>query len=160
MYQFISVGVYKSVPHSSLDDDNSDNQNSPTVEEGSKPTHQGKLILDGTVVKQAIRYPTDLSLLNEGIELTEKFIGILHANTALKKKPRTYRKKARSAYLAIAKKRRPSGKVIRKGIRQRCQYLHRYLGHIETLLNHLLEGTPLPVPHWLLHRYWVIQPLY
>ncbi len=148
------------MPHSSHDDDDSDNQNSSTAEEGSKPTHQGKLILDGTVVEQAIRYPTDLSLLNEGRELTETLIDILHANTTLKKKPRTYREKAHSAYLAIAKQRRPSSKVIRKGIRQQCQYLRRNLGHIETLLTHWPEGTQLPIPNWLLHRYWVIQHLY
>ena len=150
----------KKTPHTSPDDDDPDNQNPPTAEEGNKPTHQGKLILDGTVVEQAIRYPTDLSLLNEGRELTEKLIDILHANITLKKKPRTYREKARSAYLAIAKQRRPSRKVIRKGIRQQCQYLHRNLGHIETLLTHWPEGTSLPVPNWLLHRYWVIQHLY
>ena len=33
-----------------------------TLEEESK--RQGKLILDATVVEQAIRYPTDLSLVN------------------------------------------------------------------------------------------------
>jgi IS5 family transposase len=71
----------------------------------------------------------------------------LHANTTLKKKPRTYREKAHSAYLAIAKQRRPSSKVIRKGIRQPCQYLRRNLGHIETLLTHWPEGTQLPIPN-------------
>jgi hypothetical protein len=35
------------------------------------PTHQGKLILDATVVEQAIRYPTDLSLLNEARKFSE-----------------------------------------------------------------------------------------
>ncbi len=33
-------------------------------------THQGKLILDATVCEQAIRYPTDLSLLNEAREFS------------------------------------------------------------------------------------------
>ena len=38
------------------------------------PENRGKLILDATVAEQAIRYPTDLSLLNEARELTEKII--------------------------------------------------------------------------------------
>lgn len=45
--------------------------------EEATPTHQGKLILDATVVEQAIRYPTDLSLLNEARELSEQIIDIL-----------------------------------------------------------------------------------
>jgi hypothetical protein len=42
------------------------------------PTHQGKLILDATVVEQAIRYPTDLSLLNEAREFSEQIIDTLY----------------------------------------------------------------------------------
>jgi len=38
------------------------------------PVHQGKLILDATVAPQAIRYPTDLNLLNESRVLSEKVI--------------------------------------------------------------------------------------
>ena len=39
---------------------------SATGNENETPTPQGKLILDATVAEQAIRYPTDLNLLNEG----------------------------------------------------------------------------------------------
>jgi len=122
--------------------------------------HQGRLILDATVVEQAIRYPTDLSLLNEAREFSEQIIDLLYAKTALKTKPRTYRQQARKAYLAIVKQRRPGGKVLRRGIKQQLQYLRRNLGHIERLLENWPEGTPLPLPRWLLYRYWVIQHLY
>ncbi len=94
-------------------------------------THQGKLILDATVVEQAIRYPTDLSLLNEAREFSEKIIDKLYPHTGLIKKPRTHRKKARKAFLAIVKQRRPGRKKIRRGIKQQLQYLRRNLGHIE-----------------------------
>jgi hypothetical protein len=60
-----------------------------------KPTHQGKLILDATVAEQAIRYPTDLSLLAEAREFSEQIIDRLYANSALTKKPRSYRQQAR-----------------------------------------------------------------
>ena len=125
-----------------------------------EPEHQGKLILDATVAPQAIRYPTDLSLLNEAREFSEQIIDILYPKTDLEKKPRTYREKARKAFLAIVKQRRPAGKVRRRGIKQQLQYLRRNLGHIERLLEYWPQGTPLPLPRWLLYRYWVIQHVY
>jgi len=121
---------------------------------------EGKLILDATVAPQAIRYPTDLSLLNEAREFSERIIDELYPKTDRKNKPRTYREKARKAYLAIAKLRRPSSKVRRRGTKQQLQYLRRNLGHIEQLLSYWPEGSPLPLPRWLLYRYWVIQHLY
>lgn len=124
------------------------------------PQRQGKLILDATVTPQAIRYPTDLSLLNEAREFSEQIIDKLYPKTDWKKKPRTYRVKARKDYLAIAKQKRPSGKVRRRGIKQQLQYLRRNLGHIEQLLEYWPEGTPIPLPRWLLYRYWVIQHVY
>ena len=130
------------------------------VSEPLEPSHQGQLILDATVVEQAIRFPTDLSLLNEAREFSEKIIDTLCANLKRDQKPRTYREKARQAYLAIAKQKRPGGKVLRRGIKQQLQYLRRNLGHIEQLLVDVPEGTPLPLPGWLLYRYWVIQHLY
>jgi hypothetical protein len=121
---------------------------------------QGKLILDATVTPQAIRYPTDLSLLNEAREFSEQIIDLLYPKTDWTRKPRTYREKARKDYLAVAKQKRPSAKVRRHGIKQQLQYLRRNLGHIERLLTYWPEGTPIPLPRWLLYRYWVIQHLY
>lgn len=43
-----------------------------------KPTHKGKLLIDATCVPADIRYPTDLSLLNEAREKTEEVIDKLH----------------------------------------------------------------------------------
>ena len=141
-----------------------DDDDPPSVSGGGSPEeapeHQGKLILDATVAPQAIRYPTDLSLLNEAREFSEQIIDTLYPKTDWKKKPRTYREKARKAYLAVAKQRRPSGKVRRRGIKQQLQYVRRNLAHIERLLEHWPEGSPLPLPRWLLYRYWVIQHVY
>jgi hypothetical protein len=142
-----------------------DSDDNPPAASGSTPQeeeaeHQGKLILDATVAPQAIRYPTDLSLLNEAREFSEKIIDELYPKTDWKKKPRTYREKARKAFLAIVKQRRPSGKVRRRGIKQQLQYLRRNLGHIERLLEYWPEGAALPLPRWLLYRYWVIQHVY
>jgi transposase, IS5 family len=131
-----------------------------TEPEATEPAHRGQLILDATVVEQAIRFPTDLSLLNEAREFSEKIIDTLCANLKVDNKPRTYRRKARSAYLFIAKQKRPGRKTLRRGIKQQLQYLRRNLGHIEQLLASIPQGQPLPLPGWLLHRYWVIQHLY
>ena len=123
-------------------------------------SQQGKLILDATVCEQAIRYPTDLSLLNEARQFSEQIIDRLYAQSVWTIKPRTYRDKARKAYLAIAKQRRPGSKVRRRGIRQQLQYLRRNLKHVEALLESCPVGTQLPLPRWLLHRYWVIQHVF
>ena len=142
------------------DDDSEPPSNSGGTMDDEDEERQGKLILDATVAPQAIRYPTDLSLLNEAREFTEQIIDALYPKTDLKTKPRTYRVKARQAYLGIAKQKRPTGKARRRGIKQQLQYLRRNLGHIERLLTYWPEGTPIPLPRWLMYRYWVIQHLY
>lgn len=127
-------------------------------EQDKAPVRQGKLILDATVVEQAIRYPTDLGLLNEAREISEQIIDVLYPLTDWDKKPRTYRQTARKAYLAIAKQRRPGAKKLRKGIKQQLQYVRRDLKHIHALLD-ALPG-PIPLPARLLRKFWVIQQLY
>jgi len=131
-----------------------------TEPEAMQDKPRGQLILDATVVEQAIRFPTDLSLLNEAREFSEQIIDTLCVKLKVDNKPRTYRRKARSAYLAIAKQKRPGRKTLHRGVKQQLQYLRRNLGHIEQLLAPIPEGTPLPLPYGLLYRYWVIQHLY
>ena len=128
--------------------------------DSAEPTNQGRLILDATLAEQAIRYPTDLSLLNEAREFSEQIIDRLCTHLQVAQKPRTYRQSARKAYLAIAKQKRPGRKTLRRGIKQQLQYLRRNLGHIDQLLKSMPEGQRLPLPYWLLYRYWVIQHLY
>lgn len=119
----------------------------------------GKLLIDATVAEQAIRYPTDLSLLNEAREISEKLIDELYALSDYHKKPRTYRRKARKQYLAIAKNKKPSLKVRRRGLREQVQYLRRNLKHISSLLDYV-GSSPFPLPYGLQRQYWIIQHLY
>ncbi|MBK9255362.1 MAG: IS5 family transposase [Saprospiraceae bacterium] len=103
---------------------------------------RGSLIMDATVCPQEIAYPTDLDLLNESREQSEKLIDglmdYIREWTALKiKKPRTYRKVARTHYLKIAQKKTRSRSEIRKGIRQQLQYLKRNIKHLHWLLDQI-----------------------
>ena len=120
---------------------------------------EGKLIVDATVASQAISYPTDLGLLNEGREISERIIDELYKKSELTKKPRTYRREARKQYLAIVKQRRPRARVRRRGNKQQLQYLRRNLGHIEKLLD-ILPGVEIPLSHRMLRQYWIIQHLF
>jgi len=131
----------------------------PTSADQEMPTHQGKLIVDATVVEQAIRYPTDLSLLNEAREISEQIIDTLHPLTGMEKKVRTYRRNARKDYLALVKQRRPGNKKRRKAIGQQLRYLKRILGHIEAMLD-MLPGREIPLHHKQLRQYWIIGQLY
>ena len=131
----------------------------PTPPDQQSTTHRGKLIVDATVVEQAIRYPTDLGLLNEAREISEQIIDTLHPLTGMGKKVRTYRLNARKDYLALVKQRRPGNKKRRKAVGQQLRYLRRNLGHIEAMLD-ILPGQKIPLPHKLLRQYWIISHLY
>jgi len=110
------------------DDDNNDKTGTPP--------NKGKLILDATCSPADIRYPTDLSLLNEGREKIEHIIDVLYEPLKDKeKKVRTYRRNARKDYLNIAKKKNVGRKEIRKGIGKQLRYLRRDLKHIKSLIR-------------------------
>jgi transposase, IS5 family len=126
---------------------------------GEPVTNKGKLLVDATVAEQAIRYPTDLSLLNEAREISEHLIDELYALSDYSRKPRTYRRKARKLYLNLAKNKKPGLKQRRRGLREQLQFLGRNLKHISCLLDHL-GSTPFPLKHKLQRQYWIIQHLY
>jgi hypothetical protein len=97
-------------------------------------SNNGKLIVDATCTPADIAYPTDLSLLNEAREKSEEIIDAMHEPLkGIRKKPRTYRRKARKSYLAIAKQKKPGIKKIRKAIGQQLRYLRRNLGYIDRM---------------------------
>jgi hypothetical protein len=126
----------------------------------SKPVeNRGKLLVDATVAEQSVKYPTDISLLNKAREISEKLIDELYALSDYAKKPRTYRQKARRQYLVLAKNKRPSLKLRRRGIREQLQYLRRNLEHISVLLDYL-GSSPFPLSCKLQRQYWIIQHLY
>lgn len=99
-------------------------------------SNQGSLLIDATCAPADIRHPTDLSLLNEAREVTEKLIDAMHPQVreTFGLKPRTHRKKARQQFLAVAKKKRPRISKIRKAIKQQLGHLDRNLASIDDLI--------------------------
>lgn len=72
-------------------------------------------------------------------------------------KPRTYRQKARSDYLALAKQKKPSPQKIRKAIRKQLGYLRRNLKTIEEMAE---KGLLVRLDKRLYRLLLVIQEVY
>lgn len=99
------------------------------------PANQGKLILDATCAPADIRYPTDLSLLNEAREKLDDIIDTVHKSLGKPgKRPRTYRQVARKAYLSIVRNKKPGKKAFRKAIGKQLRYVRRNLCAVDRLL--------------------------
>ena len=139
------------------DNDHDDNDNNDSSSRGN----EGTLILDATCAPQNIRFPTDASLLNEARLNAEAIIDVLHENglTEGKKKPRTYREKAKRQYNGFSKSRKKTVKSIRKAIRRQLGYLKRDLGIIERITEKHSECSEC-LPKWLQERLPIIRILY
>ncbi len=106
--------------------------------------NRGKLIADATCAPADIRYPTDISLLNEAREKTEEIIDALHAPRVRRQpRPRTYRIKARRLFIAFTKKRRPGRQAIRRAQKQQLGFLRRNFQAIDRLLEGAAFTQPL-----------------
>lgn len=110
-------------------------KNTPEPRKEEDKENKGILLLDATAAPADIKYPTDIELLNEAREKSEKMIDKLYKPEKGKVKPRTYRKRARKLYLKMAKKRNKSKKEIRKGIKQQLGFIERNLKTIEKILE-------------------------
>lgn len=115
------TGVKVKPENQSDDEDDSDDTN-----------RSGKLIVDATCTPADIRYPTDVSLLNEAREDCEKIIDTICKQNGLEK-PRTYRKIARKDFLKFIHMKKPDRKKVRKAIKKQLQYLARNLKNIEKM---------------------------
>ena len=105
------------------------------------PNH-GKLIIDATCAPADIRYPTDVSLLNEAREKTDEIIDRLHRPlVGQTRRPRTYRQRAAREFKAFIRRKKPSRQVIRQAVRKQLGYLRRNLDHIERLLQNPAAGS-------------------
>ena len=111
----------------------------------------GQLIVDATCAPADIRYPTDVSLLNEAREKTDEIVDELHTPLVGKApRPRTYRVKARRRFVAFTKKKQPSRRVTRRAQKQQLGFLSRNFKAIDRLLN---NPAALPLAQLSHRRY-------
>lgn len=111
-----------------------------TVGEASQPP-QGKLLMDATCAPEDIRFPNDLSLLNEAREVTEAVVDALWAarpgSLRGAVKPRTYRKKGRVAFLSAIRSRKLSSPKLRRALRYQLHCIRRNQKSIARLHQHI-----------------------
>ena len=105
----------------------------PPGDDEPEPPNEGTLTVDATCAPQNIRYPLDLSLLNEARENLERMIDELH-DPAEGVKPRTYRRKARKDYLNTTRKKKKSEKELRRAIKKQLNYIKRDWGIVTDYL--------------------------
>jgi len=148
----ISKAEGKSKLEQSQDDDDATPPAMGT--DDKEESNKGDLIVDATCAPQNIRYPQDLSLLNEARENLEKMVDVLHDPTE-GQKPRTYRRRARRDYLKTARKRRKTTKEIRKAIKKQLQYVRRDMKTVDTYLENGKALSP-----WHTERLSTIKQLY
>jgi len=132
------IMVNRELKKADNNDSDGDFQNAEDQEDRSSSTDKkpnaGIMMVDASVTPADIAYPTDLNLLNESREKLEEIIDVLYEPMKGEiDKPRTYRLKARQAYLKVAKQRKSSYKAIKKTIKRQLQYISRDLQHIEAL---------------------------
>ena len=120
----------------------------------------GTLTIDASCTPADITYPTDLKLLNEASESTERIIDDhCDQHSDLRKhKPRYDRCRARAFVLNVAKQKKPRRRKIKAAIRCQLDYLQRNLDSIDALIA---SGARLSVlkTHWW-HKLHVISELH
>jgi len=131
-----SLNPNKKASKTSPNNQQSNPENEPKKESQTTeaPKNKGVLKIDSTCVPQNIRYPLDLSLLNEAREKLEKMIDELHIIVG-GAKPRMYRRVARREYLSVAKKKKKTAKEIRKAIGKQLCYVERDINYIKLYLK-------------------------
>lgn len=136
----------------------SQNDLSIQEQEGCKNENRGRVLFDATACPQDIAYPTDLTLLSDAREVSERLIDLLYDPWLHLSKPRTYRQIARKNYLKTAQKKNKTRKEIRKAVRKQLGYLRRNIQSINFLLDGY--GKVFPLKGKDLKYFYVIQTLY
>ena len=111
-----------------------------------EPPHDGgnggTPVLDATAAPADVRYPTDLSLLNECRENVDKLIDSVWGKGDRKGHKNSYsRKQARKKYLRVAKQRKARKNVVRQAIAEQLDYVERGLQDIGKQLVSLPEDA-------------------
>ncbi len=95
-----------------------------------EPANEGTLIIDASCAPVNLRYPQDISLLNEAREKQEYIIYRMCKSYGLPF-PRRYLRNARKDYLAFVKCRKHTEKKVRGAIKKQFSYVRRDIGYLE-----------------------------
>lgn len=98
--------------------------------QGEEAANSGTLIIDATCAPVNIRYPQDISLLNEAREKLEYIIYRMCKSYGLTL-PRRYRRNARKDYLAFVKSRKHTEKKVREAVKKQLSYARRDIRYLE-----------------------------
>ena len=136
------------------------NRNTSKKKEKRRKKNRGKLILDATVAPADIKYPTDIHLLNKCREHLETAINVLwkvvpHTGHKLPYSA----KKARKAYLKLAKSKKWTKAKCRKGIGEQLRYIELATKRLNTLKEQV-PSYRKQLAGWLLRRLEVIPLVY
>lgn len=153
-------------PDDGSDDPGAGPGNEITLEDFVKPADWpegkpwGTLTIDASCTPADITYPTDLKLLNEARESTERIIDDLcKQNSDFRKhKPRYDRGRARAVFLNVAKQKKPRRRKIKAAIRRQLDYLQRNLEAIDALIASGAVLSSLKTHWW--HKLLVISELH
>ena len=136
------------------DDDNDHTPPSVGNSDDALPKNKGTLTLDATCAPANIRYPQDISLLNEAREILEAIIYRFCKSYGLAL-PRRYSRRARKDYLAFAKSKKHSAKKIRKALRRQLGYVARDIRYLDGFM-----GDGYAMGQKEISRYLTILKLY
>jgi len=96
--------------------------------EAKEPENNGALIVDASCAPEDMRFPHDVTLLDEARRKTERIIDTLQKRAPEGyEKPRMYRKTARKEFLTFIWNRKPRERTIQKAIKKQLQYVERNL---------------------------------
>jgi IS5 family transposase len=159
--EWIAVESAKQEENRDDDDSNPSKGKTSKRKQSTQPEedpNQGTLLLDATCAPADIAYPTDITLLSDAREKLEEIIDVLHEpHRGKQAKPRTYRQRARKAYLEVAKQRRIGFSKLRKAIGRQLKFIARDLRIVEQLVH----ITPLTVLNKRQYKnLLVVQELY
>ncbi len=122
--------------------------------------NKGELKLDATVADQKIKYPNDVELLNTGRQEVDRMIDRLCEDLEVKR-PRTYRRKGRAAFLDFAKKKNKTFKQIHKARTKQLNFLKRNLKRLDMLIGQYeAQDKGLPLAYRDLRILWAVRLMY
>jgi hypothetical protein len=149
-----------------FDDPDTDAGNQLSLDDFVKPAdwpegkNWGTLTIDASCAPADITYLTDLKLLNEARETTERIIDDLcdQRSDLRKHRPRYDRGRARANFLSVAKQKKPRRRMIKATIRRQLDYLQRNLDAIDALIASGARLSGLKTHWW--HKLLVISELH